>query len=492
MPAPLPSVVASLLVFFTSAAVLVLEILAARLLAPYVGDTLETYTAIIGTVLAGIALGTWLGGRAADRVDPRRLLGPFVAVGGVLALASPTVVTLLGSLLPAPDPVVVVFLTGAAFFSPAAMLSTVTPVVVKLQLADLDHTGHVVGRLSALGTAGGIIGTFVTGFVLVAAWPTRPIVFVVGGVLLATGVWLWLWLRPREEGSPAPLLAIGVVVAGLLGVVGGPCEVESAYYCARVVPAEDDPSGRVLVLDTLRHSYVDLDDPAHLEFAYTQMFGDVISTVEPGAPLDVLHLGGGGFTMPRWLAATRPGSTSTVFEIDPTLLDIAREELGFRPGPDISVEIGDARLQIRDEPDDAYDVVIGDAFGGQAVPWHLTTAEFVADIRRTLEPDGVYVANIIDYPPLGFARAELATLRDAFAHVALLAQPERVAGEEGGNLVVVASDAPLDVDGIAASIAARDGEEVVVSGAALDDFIGDAQVLTDDHAPVDQLLSPPR
>src|SRR5690606_2799260 len=114
------------------------------------------------------------------------LLGPFVAVGGVLALASPTVVTLLGSLLPAPDPVVVVFLTGAAFFSPAAMLSTVTPVVVKLQLADLDHTGHVVGRLSALGTAGGIIGTFVTGFVLVAAWPTRPIVFVVGGVLLAT------------------------------------------------------------------------------------------------------------------------------------------------------------------------------------------------------------------------------------------------------------------------------------------------------------------
>ena len=477
--------------FFTSAAVLVLEILAARLLAPYVGDTLETYTAIIGTVLAGIALGTWLGGRAADRVDPRRLLGPFVGVGGVLALLSPTVVTLLGSFLPAADPAVVVFLTAAAFFTPAAMLSTVTPVVVKLQLADLDRTGHVVGRLSALGTAGGIVGTFVTGFVLVAAWPTRPIVFVVGGALLATGVWLWLWLRPREEGSPVPLLAVGIIAAGLLGVIGGPCETETSYYCARVVPAEEDPADRVLVLDTLRHSYVDLEDPTHLEFAYTQMFADVIAVVEPGEPIDVLHLGGGGFTMPRWLEATRPGSTSVVFEIDPTLLEIAEDELAFTPGPDTEVEIGDARLQIRGEPDDAYDVVIGDAFGGQAVPWHLTTAEFVADVHRVLRPGGVYVANIIDYPPLGFARAELATLRAEFGHVALVAQPERIANEEGGNLIVVASDEPIDADGIAASIEARDGEEVVVAGDAVDEFIGDAEVLTDDHAPVDQLLSPP-
>src|SRR5688572_15571263 len=151
---------AGALVFFTSAAVLVLEILAGRLLAPYVGVTLETYTGIIGVVLAGISLGTWYGGRLADRVDPRRTLGPLLMFGGAAALFTLPAIRIFGSVLQGAGPVAVVLLSLVGFFVPAAILSAVSPTVVKLQLHDLGETGSVVGRLSALGTAGAIVGTF--------------------------------------------------------------------------------------------------------------------------------------------------------------------------------------------------------------------------------------------------------------------------------------------------------------------------------------------
>src|SRR5262245_14919718 len=184
----MPQVVAGALVFITSAAVLVLEILAGRMLAPYVGISLETYTGIIGVVLAGISLGTWAGGRLADRLDPRRMLGPLLIAGGALAMLSVPIVNAVGeSSEGSGRNATIVLLSFVGFFAPAAVLSAVTPTVVKLQLRDLGRTGSVVGRLSALGTAGAIVGTFATGFVLIAAFPVRPVVIVVGAVLIAAG-----------------------------------------------------------------------------------------------------------------------------------------------------------------------------------------------------------------------------------------------------------------------------------------------------------------
>jgi SAM-dependent methyltransferase len=486
----MPPLAAGLLVFFTSAAVLVLEILAGRLLAPYVGVTLETWTGIIGVVLAGIALGSWYGGRLADRVDPRTLLGPMTVLGGILALFALPLITFFGVAFAGGGVAAILILSTVGFFAPATVLSAVTPTVIKLQLSDLDETGAVVGRLSALSTVGAIFGTFFTGFVLVAALPSRPILIAVGVGLVATGLVLWRGLPSPANGTPAQGAVLGLLGLVLTAAVPGPCQVESAYFCARVEVDPDRPSGRILQLDRLSHSYVDLDDPTHLEFGYTQLFGDVLSTVRPGEPIDALHIGGGGFSMPRYIEALRPGSTSVVLELDPSLLDIARDELGLETSQRLRVEVGDARLGIDRQPDDAYDVVIGDAFGGVAVPWHLTTVEVVESIRRSLRPDGVYVLNVIDYPPLGFARAETATLRAVFDHVAVVAAPQRIARAEGGNLVLVASDAPLDLTGIRAAIAARGGEQVVATDGTVDAFVGDARVLTDDFAPVDQLLTP--
>ncbi|HWH31446.1 MAG TPA: fused MFS/spermidine synthase, partial [Egibacteraceae bacterium] len=439
---------AGLLVFLASAAVLVLEILAGRVLAPFVGVTLETYTAVIGIVLAGIALGASWGGRVADRMDPRRIIGPLLAAGGALALLSVPIVLFLGPPLRGGGAASVLILTSAGFFLPAVALSAVAPAVVKLRLRDLDQTGHVVGRLSALGTAGALAGVFVTGFVLVALIPTRLIILAVGAALVAGGLLLHWRLKAGPAESPGQdvraYAALGLVGALLTGVSQAPCDVESAYYCAEVVTDERDPTRRTLILDTLRHSAVDLDDPEYLEFHYMRWFAGVVDARWPGGrPLDALHVGGGGFAMPRWLEATRPGSDSLVLEIDPALVELNRRELGLRDSPGLDVRVGDARNAVRTLPQAAYDVVIGDAFGGLAVPWHLTTLEFAQRLRDLLRPGGVYVVNVIDGPPFDFARAELRTLHEVFAHVAVVAPRDRFDGRTGGNLVLVASDAPL-------------------------------------------------
>ncbi len=493
---------AGALVFVTSACVLVLEILAARLLAPYVGVTLETYTAIIGTILAAIALGTWVGGRLADRRDPRGLLGPILILGGALSLCIVPIVRLIGSLPLGGGPAAVVLLVFTGFFAPAAVLSAVPPTVIKLQLSDLAETGRTVGRLSALGTAGAIFGTFATGFVLVATLPTTPIVVGVAIALMVLGVVLSLAarrLRPGQRAGRSVAVVLAVVApVGLLGVVVertlNPCGRETAYYCARVVPdLEPCIGGLTLYLDTLRHSCVHPDDPLRLDFSYAQMLSDVIDAVGPdGAPLDVLHIGGGGFSLPRYLEAANPGSTNLVLELDPSLVQLATDSLGLKTSTDLQVRVGDARLGIREADDDSFDLVIGDAFGGVAVPWHLATREFVEEVDRVLRPDGVYAINLIDHPPLGFAKAEAATLSTAFDHVAVLAPPGSLSGTTGGNMILIASHQPIDVSEILSHNRSRgddDGILLVARGSA---FIEGAPVLTDDFAPVDQLFTPVR
>jgi spermidine synthase len=130
--------------------------------------------------------------------------------------------------------------------------------------------------------------------------------------------------------------------------------------------------------------------------------------------------------------------------------------------------------------------VLGDAFSGLTVPWHLTTVEFVTDIAAVLRPGGVYQVNVIDRGELGFLRAQAATIAAVFPEVAIVTLPERL--ETGGNFVVVGSEAPLDAGAVRAAAAGLGLEVAVVQGDRLEALIGGARPLVDDFAPVDQLL----
>jgi len=474
----------------SSAAVLVLEVLVSRLVSPFVGLTLETYTAAIGVALAAIAAGAALGGRLADAVDPRRWLGPAVAVGGAFLLAARPTVFAVGESFRGTGPGGTVVLVLVAVVPSVLVLSTVTPGVVKLRLRTLAETGQTVGRLSAAGTLGALAGTFLTGFVLLEALPTSTLLLFTGLLLVVSGLVVAVVLPRTPLLVPLTgILAFAIVTSGWLVLADGPCDVETRYYCASVEADPTRPGGRTLILDALQHSYVDLNDPAYLKFGYTRRFADVLAQ-QPSGDLDVLHLGGGGFSLPRHLAAVRPGSRSTVLEVDPQIPVIGRERLGLVTGPQLVVKVGDARTAITAQPSGAFDVVVGDAFGSLAVPWHLTTSEMVQQVRRVLRPGGVYLLNVIDNPPLAFARAETATLLKAFKDTAVMAIPATLAGEVGGNLVLVASDRALPVAALQSKAGARGEPSSVIGRTAAERFAGEAQVLTDDDAPVDQLLTP--
>lgn len=495
----LPDVLAAVAVFLGSGAVLVLEVAGLRLIAPYLGVTLQTSSAVIGVALAAIAYGAWTGGWLADRISPRQLLGPAFLLSAVATAVILPIVRWAGELLRGSSAGGVLLLAALALFVPSALLSAITPLVVKLQLNDVGRTGRVVGKLSGIGTLGGITATLGTGFVLVAALPTSAILLSLAALLGLFGLGLSIYLR-RMDGSAlllrprtrttAAVALVGLGGAGITWVVPTPCDVETAYHCAEVVTDPHRPGGRVLVLNSGRHSYVDLNDPRHLEFQYTKWIGALIDVIAPESqPLRALHLGGGGFTIPRYLEATRPGSVSRVLELDGALVELDKARLGVEPGPNLQIAIGDARTGVAAEPTGEYDLVVGDAFGHLVVPWHLTTREFVSDIRRVLRDSGIYALNVIDQPPSRLVRAEIATIMDVFPYVALVAPKYALENKFGANFVILASAAPLPLADLTVRLGALQFPVRPVSGQELADFVGDSRVLTDDFAPVDQLLT---
>ena len=262
-----------------------------------------------------------------------------------------------------------------------------------------------------------------------------------------------------------------------------PGRTEVAGGTAELLADADREGSWELQLDGVPQSHVDLADPTHLEFEYVRRMGHVLDlAAEPGRPLDVVHLGGGALTLARYVAFTRPGSRQRVVEWDQPLTDLVRRELPLPRGARVRVRAADAREGLATHPDASADVVLVDVFAGARTPAHLTTVEFAADITRVLRPGGVTAWNVSDGPPLRFARAEAATLRAVFAHVALLAEPGTLRGRRFGNTVAVASDAELPIPGLTRSCAGDPMPSRVVSGAELDRFVGQVAAVTDADA----------
>jgi SAM-dependent methyltransferase len=259
-----------------------------------------------------------------------------------------------------------------------------------------------------------------------------------------------------------------------------PYDLQASHSVVSIEADPSRPTGRMVFLDGHESSYVDLADPTHLEFSYMRRIGDVIDLIRPARqPLDVLHVGGGGFTLPRYVAATRPRSRQVVFEYDAGLVRIAREHLGLAASPGLRVRVGDARARLAERPDASADLVIGDAFSGVVVPAHLATLEFAREVRRVLRPDGVYLLNVIDCPPLRVSRAEATTLLAAFGEIGLVADRDLLRERDAGNVVFMAADVPLPLDGVRRAAARGAHPDDVLDRAEVVRFAGSAPAATD-------------
>lgn len=252
---------------------------------------------------------------------------------------------------------------------------------------------------------------------------------------------------------------------------------------AELIPDRDRPHGWTLLIDGAPQSHVDLDDPANLSFEYQRRLGHALDLAAPeGRPLNVVHLGGGAFTLARYVAVTRPRSTQQVIELDAALVQLVRERLPLEPGARIRVRSLDARAGLAKVPEGWADVVIADVFSGARTPAHLTSTEFVAEVRRAMRPGGCYAANIADGPPLAHLRAQIATVAAVFPELALAADPTVLRGRRFGNAVLFASDAALPVAELTRRVASDPYAGRVEHGRALADFTGGAAPVPDASA----------
>ncbi|MEU3710817.1 spermidine synthase [Streptomyces catenulae] len=249
---------------------------------------------------------------------------------------------------------------------------------------------------------------------------------------------------------------------------------------AELRPDRDRPRARTLLIDGAPQSFVDLDAPDHLDFSYQRRLGHAADLVAPpGRPLRAVHLGGGALTLARYVAATRPRSTQQVVEIDAPLVQLVRRELPLESGWRIRVRGGDAREQLAKVPDGWADLIIADVFRGARTPAHLTSTEFVTEVRRALADGGWYAANVADGPPLRFLRGQIATAGAVFPELALTADPAVLRGKRFGNAVLLAAAHPLPVAELTRRAASDPQTGRVEHGRALRDFTGGATPVTD-------------
>lgn len=498
--------------FVTSACGLIIEIVAGRLLAPYVGMSLYTWTAIIAVVLAGFSVGHWIGGALAGphvnaRAGARRIAGAL----GLAALSSLGSLVLLrltaGGLLSSglsTIPAIVVLAT-VLFLPPSLFVGIVSPILTKIAVdAEPDHHGRVIGRMYALGTLGAIAGTLAAGYVFIS-WIGST-----GTVIAVAVAYAVMALAFAATDSLRAVLVL-LLMAGGAGVYAAgsqvhafesPCTVESNYFCIRIDDFSQQ-SGRastLMALDHLVHSINDRDDPGLLYSPYIQFVDEVTvkRLADSGQTADegpaAFFIGGGGFTLPRAWAARYPKADLVAAELDPEVTRAAVRSLWLNShAPGLAIHHRDARMVLQElPPTPRFDVVFGDAFHDISIPPHLVSREFHAEIARRLKPGGFYALNAIDNgaDPL-FLLSLVKTLKKDFGVVEVWMEE----GEKGAygrvTYIVLASERPTLGDALVARTGLRRSwERWSPEDLARRVAMADVPVLTDDYAPVDRLMAP--
>jgi MFS family permease len=484
----------ALLVFTTSALVLVVEIVAARLIAPFVGVSLYSWTAIIGVVLAGLSLGNWLGGVWADRGAGERAAGITLLLASASVFAVLLILPRLGA--PLQDAALglaglSLVMAGTLFFVPAALLGVLTPLLTTLALKLSSRTGHIVGLMHALAALGSILGTFITGFWLVQWFGSRNIIVGTGVLLLLLAVPLLGW-RKGVVGATAAAL-IGAASMSTLGYAT-PCERESSYFCLRVVDSSGEaPFGeaRSLILDHLLHGSNHREEPQLILAPYLHLMDELAAWhTADRSDASYFFAGGGAYTLPRSVRARDPRAEIVVAEIDPVVTDLAAQRLFVNPAQ-FEIRHTDARVALRADAGRRYDVIVGDVFHDIAIPYHLVTREFAALVRERLRPDGIYLLNVVDaFPDARFVKAKVKTLQQEFGEVQVWLEelpeaPARV------TYVISARNGGPDLPELYSAKRGmpRQWEPVTASLLDLGTPLERIPALSDDLAPVERLLA---
>lgn len=499
---------AYIIMFIASFCTLVIEMVAGRILAPFVGVSIYTWTSIIGVILAGISIGAYIGGKLIDRFPVRKTLGWLLLLSGLMTLTIIPLTNLVASYrFNMPLMMRIFLVTTVIFFLPGCILGTISPVVVRLTLKELDNAGNVIGKIYAVSTLGAIIGTFATGFLLISWMGTRSIILAMGAVLLLLALFSGSLFKTKKA------LAIFVIIAApcIWGVYAYAYKIplrentylykESDYYTIKLLKTTSSDQKtplHAMVLDNLIHSYVCLDDPLHIEYEYERIYSDVLKwRFREDQGFKSLTIGGGGYTFPRYMEISYPNAQIDVVEIDPEVTRIVYKHLGLPETTRIKTYNTDGRWFVMNCPE-KYDLIFTDAYNDLSIPYHLTTKEFAAQLKSILSPDGIIMSNIIDNFQVGaFLPSYIRTLREVFGenNVYLLSVSPNFEKTRISTFIVIAGNGNLDIRDFDAHVRRHlkdHATSVVVPDHLMREFMTKRSpiIIRDDYAPVDNLIAP--
>jgi len=480
---PTPYLLTSL--FVSGACSLVLEIVGTRLISPFYGSSIYTWSALITTTLIGLAAGYAWGGRLAYRYPHLTVFARLLLAAGLTLATLPLLRELV---LRASAPLGVrlgALAAAAALVGPALVLmSALGPVATRLTATGAADAGRRAGDAWAVSTAGSVLGAALAGFVLVPLWPAGRILLAAAATLLALGAW-GSWLSTRR--LPTMQLAMCAVCVALAIGAG-----ESPHHLVR--ERVESLYGRIEVFDTGGKRYLLVDGTVQSEMDPATGLSDSeyeralewVRALRPDARR-VLALGLGAGLLPTSLE--RDGLLVDAVEIDPEVVRLARTWFGYAPKG--HVIIGDARVAL--ETGGRWDLMMLDVFGAESPPAYLFTSEAFARMRGALVDDGVLAVNLLSALDGSSAAPWLATyktLTRVFPHVRAFigARP----GTGLANILFFASAAPLEAAASAAPEHARRDAATMLTRelTPTPQELASVPVMTDDYAPLDTLLAP--
>ena len=486
-----------MVVFCSGAVVMILELVGARIMAPYLGTSIIVWTGLIGIVLASLSVGYALGGRYADRGPTMARLSMIILCSGFLiALSTMIHKPVLSALLQSGGGIYlnVILATTILFGPPSVGLGMITPYAVKMKINNLETSGSAVGRMYALSTIGSIVGTFLSGFVLVAFFPSTNILF-----FLAIIMALLSLLAAVKPAVPAKLALLVLGTVGIAAVSSmqsfaeehGFFDVDSRYNRIQIYQGEEKNTGRIIrVISTSPDRYQSamyIDDPTELTLEYTRYFR-LIKHFNPDLE-NALMLGGGAFSFPRHFLKAHPHALMDVVEIDPMFTRLAREHFFLEDDPRLGIIHQDARTFLNN-CDKKYDAIIADVFSGSYyIPFQMTTVEAVREMYDILNDNGVVAMNIISSVEglnSRFFQAQFITFQEIFPQVFAFLVEGHADPEKSQNIIIVAfkSEQPISINSTYPEL------NSMLKNLWRGEFAYHLPVLTDNYAPVDRYLIP--
>jgi len=498
-------------VFASGAAIMALEILGSRILAPYFGSTLFVWGSLIGVVLISLSVGYFLGGKLADKKPDFNILAWMLFVSGIFIFFVPT----LASIILGFDfitnnakygPLIVTFVL---FFIPTVLLAMVSPFAIKLKVKSVDKLGNIAGNLYFVATVGSIVGTFLTVFFLIPNFGVRSIILSLSAVLVLIS---FFWLKRKSEAVGILIIVLFLVPTTLVpanyifnSVLNGVnyetiYETDSLYF--HIIVADDSNTlhnshQRVLFLNNLPQSSMYLNDTSESSFPYTYYFH--MGFLFNPEIKDVLFIGGGGFSAPKKFLEDYEDVNIDVVEIDPEVVEVAKEYFYVEENERLNIVIGDGR-QFLLKTEKKYDLIVLDAYSSSYVPFHLMTLEFFNLINDHLKENGVVMSNLItslNGELSNLYRSEYKTIAQIFPNIHVVPTRKNNPPIYIQNVVVIGTKSKDEFSTERLLEIASGNNKVKID---LSEFINnlldkeiktnDVPILTDDYAPVNNLLNP--